>query len=156
MKIKSHTVSGLREAICAYCEKVGSATEAKQLFPGLFYKFVQDGAGAIIVCLNKTTCAFMSVILDGEDCVNMGSSRASSGGLIVHDTIPPASQQIMMIMTPKPGANKYGLSLAARITWDSHNTVATHVPPLIAEGGQEGEDGVPPILGIHEPTKLAS
>jgi hypothetical protein len=143
------TITSLRDAIMMYFPEIGAESIPKQLFPGLYYKFIQDSAGAIVLGENRTTCVFASVMLDGEDSTNIASSRAGSGGLIVHDTLPPASEQIMMIMTPNPGAKKYGMSLAARVSWDPHNTSATHVPPIA------GED-VPPILGIHVPYRLRS
>jgi len=98
----------------------------------------------------------MDIMLDAEDSLNIASSRSGSGGLIVQDTLPPGSSEIMMVMTPKLGANKYGLSMSARVHWNSTAKSASYVPPLESDNARSDEGSTFAILAVHQSIRLGS
>ena len=131
----------LTEAVHAYCDFLPSTT--KMLFPGFLYSVTKDAAGAIVRGENQTTCIYIHVTADAEDSTNLVNTRPGShGGLLTTDMVPPKTKMVLMALTPKRGASRYGMAITVAATRHAVPTDPPHFPPLTDDE---------PIACIHRP-----
>jgi calpain-15 len=151
LKKTQQSTGMLQQAIHEYSKWI-SESQVKEVAPGLEYSVTKDNAGAVITCRNRTCNVFYTVSVDADDCSSVISSRGVSGATIVNDIIGPARKQVLMILTAKPGAKSYSLSVSVAVGINIQTQIESYGPPIYSEDSDEQVSG---ILGIHASAKIS-
>jgi calpain-15 len=146
---RENTYSMTRSAVLAYCGN----SEENETVAGISYAVTKDPSGTIITVRNRTMRYYAEVTTDTSESSNLTSSRTdTTTGAITFDSIPPATESVVQILTAVPGSNTYSISLSLATVRRSSEATEPHVP-AISVGDQEA---VSSLIGVHLPIPIRS